>query len=100
MAYNEEHGIKPTPLKKSKESIMEQTKVADSANRPARAYVEPEAPSIAADPLIQYLNKEQINKMVKQKQKEMEAAAKDLEFIIAARLRDEINALNELNKTK
>ena len=99
-AYNEENGITPTALKKSKESIMEQTKVADSADRPARAYVEPEKPSIAADPLIQYLNKDQISKMIKQKQKEMEAAAKDLDFINAASLRDEINALNELNKEK
>jgi excinuclease ABC subunit B len=100
IAYNKEHGLTPTPLKKSKESIMEQTKVADSANKPSRAYVEPEAPSIAADPLIQYLNKEQITKMIKQKQKEMEAAAKDLDFIIAARLRDEITALNDINKEK
>ena len=100
MAYNKEMGLVPTALKKSKESIMEQTKVADSAHKISKAYIEPEQTTIAADPLIQYLNKEQLTKMTKQKQSEMELAAKELDFINAARLRDEINALKELIKEK
>lgn len=96
IAYNEEMGQQPMPLKKSKESIMEQTKVADSKEKPSRAYIEPEKTSIAADPVIQYLKADQLVKMTKQKQAEMEVAAKELDFISAARLRDEISALKEL----
>jgi len=98
--YNEKMGITPTPLKKSKDSIMEQTSVADSANKPSKAYVEPETISFAADPVIQYLNNEQLMKMIKEKQKEMESSAKELDFINAARLRDEITSLKDLAKKK
>lgn len=100
IAYNEKMGLVPMPLKKSKESIMDQTSVADSKNKPSKAYIEPEKTSIAADPVIQYLKEDQLLKMVKQKQGEMEAAAKELDFISAARLRDEINALKELAEKK
>ena len=57
IAYNEEMGLVPMPLKKSKESIMEQTKVADSGHKVSKAYVEPEHINYAADPLIQYLKR-------------------------------------------
>lgn len=100
IAYNEEMGLVPTALKKSKESIMDQTKVADSNEKPSKAYIEPEKTSIAADPVIQYLKADQLLKMVKQKQSEMETAAKELDFITAARLRDEIAALKELAEQK
>jgi excinuclease ABC subunit B len=100
IAYNEEMGLVPTPLKKSKESIMDQTKVADSNEKPSKVYIEPEKTSIAADPVIQYLKADQLLKMVSQKQSEMEAAAKELDFINAARLRDEIADLKELAKQK
>jgi excinuclease ABC subunit B len=99
-AYNKKMGITPTPLIKSKESILEQTKVADSSHRPARAYVEPEIINIAADPVIQYMNKEELEKQIGQRQKDMEAAAKDLDFIEAARFRDEITALKALLESK
>ena len=100
MAYNKKEGITPTPLIKSKEDIMEQTMVADSTHKPRRAYVEPETINIAADPVIQYMGKEELDIQIVQRQKEMEAAAKELNFIEAARIRDEITALKALHKSK
>lgn len=89
-AYNEEHGITPTTVIKSRDRIMGQTKVADS-KRNAKIYVEnnPEEVDVAADPVIQYLSREKLEKLTKQTQKRMEAAAKELNFMEAARLRDE-----------
>lgn len=93
MAYNKKEGITPTALLKSKDSILEQTKVADSSNKPVRAYIEPEIINVAADPVIQYMGKEELLKQIDQRQKEMEAKAKELDFIEAAKIRDEIVAL-------
>jgi len=100
MEYNEREGIVPTPLKKSRESIIEQTKVADSSHKPVRAYVEPESINVAADPVIQYMGKDELTKQINQRQKEMEAEAKELNFIEAARIRDEIEALKKLLNQK
>ncbi|EPR67164.1 excinuclease ABC subunit UvrB [Cyclobacterium qasimii] len=90
MAYNEEHGITPTTVIKSHDKIMGQTKVADSKKN-AKIYVEnnPEDIDVAADPVIQYLSREKLEKLIIQTQKRMEAAAKELNFMEAARLRDE-----------
>jgi len=90
MAYNEEKGITPTTVIKSHDRIMGQTKVADS-KRNAKIYVEnnPEDVDVAADPVIQYLSREKLEKLITQTQKRMEAAAKELNFMEAARLRDE-----------
>jgi excinuclease ABC subunit B len=97
-AYNEAHDITPTTVFKSKEAIMEQTKVADSRKGSKSYYVEPEQVSIAADPVVAYMSKEELEKLLKQSQKAMEKAAKDLDFIEAARLRDEIAQLKEMLK--
>ncbi|GAA0877642.1 excinuclease ABC subunit UvrB [Algoriphagus jejuensis] len=88
--YNTEHGITPTTVVKSRDKIMGQTKVADS-KKGAKFYAEPmpgEA-QIAADPVVQYLSKDKLEKLVQQTQKQMEKAAKELNFMEAARLRDE-----------
>jgi len=100
MAYNKKEGIVPTPLIKSKDSILGQTKVADSSQGPRRAYVEPEIINLAADPVIQYMGKDELGKQIAQRQKDMEAAAKDLNFIEAARFRDEISSLKALLESK
>jgi len=63
-------------------------------------YVEKEEIEVAADPLVKYLNKEQIQKIIQQTRKNMEAAVKELDFINAARFRDEINQLKQLLETK
>ena len=96
MAYNEENGITPTTVIKSRDKIMGQTKVADS-KRNAKVYAEPmpgEA-QIAADPVVQYLSKDKLEKLIAQTQKQMEKAAKELNFMEAARLRDEWQGLKK-----
>ncbi len=100
IAYNEEHGITPTTVKKSKEAIMNQTSVADSKKGKKSYYVESEEHSIAADPVVAYMDKNALEKMVQKTQKSMEKAARELDFIEAAKLRDELNELKELLKTK
>jgi excinuclease ABC subunit B len=93
MDYNEENGITPKTILKSKEAIMEQTAVADSKVR--KIYVEPEAIRIAADPVVQYMGKGELEKLAAETQRLMERAAKDLDFLEAARLRDELLQLKE-----
>lgn len=95
MAYNEAHGIIPTTVRKSKEKILGQTKVADSKKN-AKVYEEPSfnvESTIAADPVVQYLSKDKLEKLITQTQKQMEKAAKELNFMEAARLRDEWQGL-------
>jgi excinuclease ABC subunit B len=104
MAYNQEHGITPTTVIKSRDKIMGQTKVADSKKN-AKVYAEPMPGDgqIAADPVVQYLSKEKLEKLIQQTQKQMEKAAKELNFMEAARLRDEWQGqkkrLEELNRS-
>ena len=86
--YNTKHGITPTTVIKSKEAILMQTSAADSS-RKARDYYIEEKPSIAADPVVQYMNKEQLQKLADKLKKDMEKAAKEMDFLEAARLRDE-----------
>ncbi|MFC0262974.1 excinuclease ABC subunit UvrB [Fontibacter flavus] len=102
LAYNEENGIVPKTVVKSKEKILGQTKVADS-KRNAKNYderIDAEA-LVAADPVVQYLSKEKLEKLIVQTQKNMEKAAKELNFMEAARLRDEWQGLkNRLEELK
>ncbi|MEI9918129.1 MAG: excinuclease ABC subunit UvrB [Bacteroidota bacterium] len=94
--YNEANGITPTTIIRSKQEIFKQTKVADSKKAPRRYYIEDEEKSLAADPVVAYLGKEELTKMAEQTKKAMEKAAKELEFVEAARLRDEYLALQKL----
>ena len=98
--YNLEHGITPKTIIRSKESILGQTKVADSKKSTKRYYIESEEKSLAADPVISYLSKEELQKMAERTRKAMEKAAKELEFIEAARLRDEYLALQKAIEEK
>ncbi len=95
-AYNEKNGITPITITRSKEAIMGQTKVADSKKEVKNYYVENEQPTIAADPVVQYLSKDKLLKLVEQTKKKMEKAAKELDFIEAARLRDDLFELQKL----
>ena len=103
ITYNLEHGITPTTITKSREKIMGQTKVADSKKNP-KMYAEPMPGEafLVADPVVQYLSKEKLEKLIQQTQKGMEKAAKELNFMEAAQLRDEWMAqkkrLEELNR--
>ena len=94
--YNEEHGITPRTVGKSREAIMEQTSVADFKGGEAKIYVEPEpTSSIAADPLVQYMSKPQLRQSIDKVRKDMEKAAKEMDFLQAAKLRDEMFALEK-----
>jgi excinuclease ABC subunit B len=103
LAYNEEHGITPMTVIKSRDKIMGQTKVADSKKNP-KMYAEPMPGEafMVADPVVQYLSKDKLEKLIVQTQKGMEKAAKELNFMEAARLRDEWQAqkkrLEELSR--
>ncbi len=98
LAYNSEHGITPTQIFKSKEAILGQTSVADSRKKEAKPYIEKETTEIAADPVVQYMSKEQLQKTLVKTRKSMEKAAKELDFIEAARLRDEMFELEKMIK--
>lgn len=101
IAYNLEHGITPTTVGKSRESIMEQTSVMDFAGGVAKAYVESDMlASLAADPIVQYMSKADLQKAIDKTKKEMNAAAKDMDFLQAAKLRDEMFALENILKDK
>ncbi len=100
MEYNLEHGITPKTILKSRESIMGQTKVADSRKVPAKAYTGPSEASVAADPVVAYMAKPELEKLIQTTQKNMEKSAKELDFIEAARLRDELSQLKALYEQK
>jgi excinuclease ABC subunit B len=90
-AYNEANGLKPTALKKSRESILAASRAANST-----AYIQPDRPQrIAAEAEAVYMSEEQIKKEIEKVRKRMENAAKALDFIEAAALRDEIGLLEE-----
>ena len=96
MDYNKANGIEPKTVIKSKESILEQTKVADSKKSGKKYYVEQEHTTIAADPLMEYLDKDQLKHLIDQTKRKMETAAKDLDFIEAAKYRDELDSLKKM----
>lgn len=98
--YNAEHGITPRTILKSTEAIIQQTKVADS-KRDSKVYAFDTEPSnVVADPVVAHMGKADLEKQMANTQKQMEKAAKDLDFIEAARLRDELFALKELLKKR
>jgi len=92
--YNKEHGITPVQIKKSKEAIMKQMKVGDRDNIPVE-YTYGAESSVAADPVIEYMTRDQLSKTIQKVKKDMEKAAKELDFIEAARLRDEMFLLEK-----
>jgi excinuclease ABC subunit B len=93
MAYNEKHGITPTTVWKSKEQIMAGKSVLDIRGDAPQYYVEPEKTGMAAEPVIAMASKPQLEKMIAETERKMKAAAKELDFITAAQLRDEMLAL-------
>jgi len=98
--YNQANGITPRTILKSKDSILGQTAVADSKKATKRYYIEEEEKSLAADPVVAYLSKPELEKMADRTRKAMEKAAKELEFMEAARLRDEYLAIQKLLEGK
>ena len=114
LAYNEAHGITPKAIVKARTSIVGleaeviDDSTSDTMRRPKqlnardkrdntrksvpKPYIEPENTSvdIAADPVVAYMNADELQRSINRLRGEMLQAAKDMEFITAARLRDEI----------
>jgi excinuclease ABC subunit B len=88
--YNQLNNITPTTVKKSTDEIMTQ---GNSDKQKGKPYDDYTPLSQAADPLMEYLNKSQLEKLANQTRKQMEKAAKDLDFLEAARLRDELASI-------
>jgi len=97
MQYNEEHGIIPRSVKKDKQEILKQTGVADKKKGSKKYYIEEEQ-SIAADPVVAYMSKDELQKLATETRRKMEKAAKDLDFMEAAKLRDELLEVEKMIK--
>jgi len=88
IAYNEEHGMVPTALNKTNENAFHY-RTEEEDNR-----------TIAADPVEQYMSVTELEKSLKNAERQMKKAAKDLDFMEAARLRDEMYRLQKLVEVK
>ncbi len=97
MAYNEENNITPKTVTKSREEIINSKSILDIRGK--KAYVEPEEPSLAADPVVEYMNRDQLEKMKEVTEAKMKAAAKELDFMAAAQFRDELFAIKKRLKS-
>ena len=87
IAYNSENNITPTAIKKSLENAL--------TNKKTEKYTFDTAESLAAETENEYLTKPQIEKRIRDTRKEMEKSAKELDFLMAARLRDKIKSLQK-----
>lgn len=101
IAYNTEFGVTPETVFKSKEEIMKQTSVLEIRKGDGVPYVEPdEALSLVADPIVSMMNKQQLQKTIEETRNRMNKAAKETDFLLAAKLRDEILQLDKMLKEK
>lgn len=92
IAYNIEHNITPQQIKKGYTSSLAK------GTSQAKAYIEPETTTIAADPVIQYMGQQELKKLIERTRKAMQTAAKNLDFLEAAQYRDELMKLEEMVK--
>jgi len=97
--YNVANGITPTQIIKATREIIGLEYRPDKALKP-RAYIGPESADVAADPVVKYMTIDALEKTILNTKKEMEKAAKELDFIEAARLRDEMYRLQEIVKSR
>jgi excinuclease ABC subunit B len=100
MAYNEENDITPVTMAKTRDEIINRSTILDIRGKNGkRAYVEPTQPSMAADPVLQHMTKDQLELAIKEAERKMKKAAKELDFMSAAQYRDEVFALKAKLKT-
>ncbi|MGZ5219002.1 MAG: UvrB/UvrC motif-containing protein, partial [Chitinophagaceae bacterium] len=96
VAYNITHNITPTTVKKSIDQVMAQTSVLDiKGYDPDSPFAVNEIVTRAAEPEAEYNTIPQLEKLITRTKKEMEKAARDLDFMEAARLRDEMFILQK-----
>ena len=97
IAYNEERGLAPQQIKKEKRTLFEQSEAV--TNRPKNYAAEPDqAPLATTDPIVQAMSAADLDKLLAKTKRDMERAAKAMEFMEAARLRDELHALEARRK--
>ena len=85
LAYNEEHHITPRQIRKNIDDSLTKNQITSYQYQAANAEV--------ADRELPYLSREELEKRIRNKRKDMEKAAKALDFLVAAKLRDEIKEL-------
>lgn len=96
MAYNEKHGITPQTITRTREQILAKNSILDIREGNKKAYVErPLEATMAADPVLAFMSRDQIERMVQDTERKMKDAAKDLDFITAAQYRDEMMGLKK-----
>jgi len=94
LAYNAANNIVPQALNKAKKSMLGNTQPPER-NQP-KSYIEPESISIAADPVVQYMSRPQLEKAIEHTRRAMLQASKKMEFLEAAQYRDELLKLEEM----
>ncbi len=98
--YNHKYNITPTQIQKSEFSVLAQSDIANTKSVEPKAYIENDKKDIAADPVVKYMSEDQINKAILKNRKMIEKSVKELDFIEAAKLRDEIIELERIAKEK
>lgn len=93
--YNEEHGMVPTQIRRGATTIPGGRKSRRAEGQP---YIEPDSTSIAADPVVKYMSTEDLERSMEVTRAKMKKAAKDQDFMEAARLRDELFALRQVSE--
>ena len=99
LKYNEEHGITPQQIKKGRK-MTDLISANAEAHAETRAYIEPEERMAVADPIMEYMTRDQLEKSIERSRKLMQEAAKKLDFIEAAQYRDELLRMEEMLKEK
>ncbi len=93
-AYNDEHGIIPRQIKRGAAVSMGQGR--NRSDKASKAYVEPDGMQIAADPVVNYMNENQLKQGIEVVRAKMQKAAREQDFMEAARLRDELFAMQKM----
>ena len=99
-AYNEAQGITPQTIMRTREQILNKKSILDIREGTKHAYIEPLEPSLAADPVLAYLNRDQLDQLIRETEDKMKKAARELDFITAAQYRDEMLGLKKRLRDK
>jgi excinuclease ABC subunit B len=97
LSYNAEHNITPQQIIKAASHVMHDIRKKTGQKQP---YIEPQKIDVAADPVVRYMSREALEKAMDKAKKSMEKAASELNFIEAARFRDEMLGYQEILTNK